>query len=467
MYMKRKSILLVALFTTSIFAVPTVIRDARVQDLGQSPALGRGYSISTNTFQSLCLAEVTKTTPSYNFKYKFESSEEYLKRTTSRSGDISAGGSYWFVKVKTRAKGSASNTRTSKQQHMIATFTVDSYYSSVDEANSKLSESARNLLVNRDIIGFFNSCGAYYTRSITRHSELVAIFSYESKGGQRDRDFEASLEAKISGFGMFKGARVKGSVARSLSEEMSSKKLTIVTRAWGMGKDKAASLVSYDMETFKQSIKDAFMAVQDDDIGQVVSVEVVPWVENTEFQDLVKVREEKIEVEGGEEVKLKYREKLLLNENSEFIAEIVRTDRALLNIYYKARLCKRDLLLAYAEDPNAETPEWREEYANATFINLKDHSRDKIKIDDLYNAAKQDQQYLTERYTFMYGGDTGTDGGAYKCVKEVLGGGMDTVSYRGFDSCKETEKQLTASVNRQVDDYCMPSMDYQSAQEVQ
>src|SRR5262245_3414638 len=62
--------MLVAL-TPFASAGPTVIRDVMLQDTAITPTLGRGYSISTNTFQSMCLTDVVGTTPSYNFDYDF------------------------------------------------------------------------------------------------------------------------------------------------------------------------------------------------------------------------------------------------------------------------------------------------------------------------------------------------------------------------------------------------------------
>ena len=42
------------------------------------------------------------------------------------------------------------------------TFRLESYYSSVDESKGSLSDSAKALIQNQDMPGFFDACGLYY-----------------------------------------------------------------------------------------------------------------------------------------------------------------------------------------------------------------------------------------------------------------------------------------------------------------
>ena len=44
-----------------------ILSDDRVRSLDFTPALGRGYSLSTNTFQSTCLDIDVTSVPSYNY----------------------------------------------------------------------------------------------------------------------------------------------------------------------------------------------------------------------------------------------------------------------------------------------------------------------------------------------------------------------------------------------------------------
>src|SRR5215471_13928172 len=76
----------------SAVAGPSVIRDETLTDVGTTPVLGRGYSLATNTFQSICMKEIVKTKPSYDFKYKFEQIDESVAEEMKRSGTV--GGSF-------------------------------------------------------------------------------------------------------------------------------------------------------------------------------------------------------------------------------------------------------------------------------------------------------------------------------------------------------------------------------------
>jgi len=65
------SILLVTKSILFTEASPHVISDDRVRSLNTSPALGRGYSIMTNGFLSICLMVDETTVPLYNYDCKF------------------------------------------------------------------------------------------------------------------------------------------------------------------------------------------------------------------------------------------------------------------------------------------------------------------------------------------------------------------------------------------------------------
>ncbi len=54
----------------SVYASSFVIDDERVKTLDISPALGRGYSVKTNQFHSICLDVDETTEPSYNYECK-------------------------------------------------------------------------------------------------------------------------------------------------------------------------------------------------------------------------------------------------------------------------------------------------------------------------------------------------------------------------------------------------------------
>ena len=58
------------LLSSVVKASPTLIEDERVRSLSVSPVLGRGYSLLTNTFHSICLNVEAPTEGTYNYDCK-------------------------------------------------------------------------------------------------------------------------------------------------------------------------------------------------------------------------------------------------------------------------------------------------------------------------------------------------------------------------------------------------------------
>ena len=71
----KNIIRLTAVITVISYLRPTlgssfVISDERVRSLDAVPDLGRGYSIGTNSYQSICLLVDETVSPSYNYDCK-------------------------------------------------------------------------------------------------------------------------------------------------------------------------------------------------------------------------------------------------------------------------------------------------------------------------------------------------------------------------------------------------------------
>src|SRR5262245_35527750 len=114
--MRRSRYLFLALslmVAAPAWAGPTIIRDSRVKDLATTPVLGRGYSLSTNTFQSTCLKDVVVTEPSYDFQYLFKETKASDDSTSNYTG--SAGGSYSSFWISATVQTTASSA-TSRQK---------------------------------------------------------------------------------------------------------------------------------------------------------------------------------------------------------------------------------------------------------------------------------------------------------------------------------------------------------------
>ncbi len=513
-------LLFISLSVTDVTAGPTIIRDNRVTDIGTTPWLGRGYSIATNTYQSVCMKNVVLTEPTYDFQYEFVQVEEKGEQTTTaetttstekkkseRESSSSSRRHGFFGNKKTStshqtgvdelassvSKTSVINGKTYYNHSMFTRIDLRSYYASLDEGKSRLSDAAVLLLQNQDLPGFFSGCGPYYVRSIGREATFVSMFTYRSESETRDESFETQLRNEISkfditsksessGWGLSKSAETEATSTKDTEEQRNrnafrskaeSYNLMITTRAYGMGKDRKATLISFDMDTFKTAIKDAFLAMQNTDTGKVASIEVVPWVENTEFQSLVKLEVEEVPVtttgttgetaapaagttETGTatapvktEKKLLYEKKHILNQNAEFFMEIERTDRNKMNMYYKARMCKKNLDALKQSITGEELKE-------AMLVNHSGNSPMLLTtLEGTVNNNKV-EELLKDEKTFMYGenGDTG----AAKCIKEIMNRGIYKVSYREIDECTPVYEQLGDILEQQIDDFCMPEL---------
>jgi hypothetical protein len=472
-YRRYRSALLASALATTAFvgtasAGPTVLRDDQLRDLAVTPVLGRGYSIATNTFQSICMADIAKTKPSYNFRYKFEQIESDGKRKsdTQVGGSVEYSGGWFGIHTDVKVSGSTQiiEGRTYHNHYILVTTSVESYYSSVDESKARIADPARELLTNTDIPGFFDACGMYYIRSIGRNAEFVSIFNYKTESTERDTSFEAKLEAEIKGWGhrLEVTVETKGSV----KEESSKKYLTIESTALGLGKDEKASLIAYDLESFRAAIKDAFISMQQEDTGMVSSIEVVPWVENADFQRVLKLSEAKAGPDG--KMISPYAQKRILNQNGEFLAEVDRVTRAKLNVYYKAKQCRARLDLDYKTDDK-----FRPEWANAKVVNHRSGQTIPITELDASLDPKNVEQLFTEYRKFLYGGsggggslldtsspDSGTssDPGAVTCVRDLLDQGITTHSHREIPSCNQVEQKFGVISAQLIDENCMPKI---------
>ncbi|HIC43625.1 MAG TPA: hypothetical protein EYO73_04825, partial [Sulfurimonas sp.] len=83
-----KFLLLFLALMQNIGASPRVIKDNRISDLGVTPEIGRGYSLTNNTYHSMCFQKVKTTTPSYDLKYDFTEIDESLLRKITKTGKL-------------------------------------------------------------------------------------------------------------------------------------------------------------------------------------------------------------------------------------------------------------------------------------------------------------------------------------------------------------------------------------------
>ena len=99
--------------------------------------------------------------------------------------------------------------------NIVVTLNMDTYYASVNEAGTPLSEASAALLEREDVPGFFSACGPYYVRGINRNSQFVSLFTYETTEEKRDYTFEAALKGEVQGF--FGGKAAEAAVQTTAS----------------------------------------------------------------------------------------------------------------------------------------------------------------------------------------------------------------------------------------------------------
>jgi len=482
----------VCLMAPLAMAGPTVITDNRIHDLTITPVLGRGYSISTNTFQSTCLSSISVTEPSYDFTYLFNSivlEGEGSGELESKIDVTTFSESFRNELLRRIGMNEEDEKGMIEKYHkhnIYVEINLNSYYASLDESSAKMSGSASKLLESSDILGFFSSCGSYYVRSIGRNAKFIAIFTYKTTSREPDPAFEEDLEAEINGFGkdikekitddiIGSAATALGAMtAREFKKRAASRKLTINVAAFGLGKNESATLISYDIDTFKSAIADAFMSMQNPRTGKVSSIEVVPWVENTDFQVLIKLEEETeiVEEDDSETTSttnetdekntekkdqktrklLMYEKKNILNQNAEFFAEIERMDRKMLNLYYKAKICR-----AYIDENWKSNGFLKMQYRDKHVLNNKvGDTHPLVKLDALLTAKKVDD-LLEQEKTFLYG-DSLSDQGSARCMKDIMSKGIFKISYRDIKSCDNVIKKTTDVENKVIENHCMPML---------
>ncbi len=454
-----ESVLILFLFIpVYVDAGPTVIRDNRIHDLAMTPVLGRGYSIATNSFQSSCMKDIKMTEPSYDFDYTFDSIETDSSSTKSNTFGLGVDVGHLAFQGKLATKYTSVDNKTLYYHHIKVEINMHTYYASVDESASALSDAAKTLVLNRDIPGFFHSCGSYYVRSLGRNAKFVSIFTYMDESNKQDKTFELQLELAIKGFGsgLIKqvagsslGAGLESQIKNSFTSQARKKKLTITTKAWGLGKNKNATLIAYDLDSYKAAIKDAFVSMQDPNTGRVSTMEIVPWVENAEFQNLIRL-EEDVDAKGGGKLLL-FEKKHNLNLNAEFLAQIDRTNRNMMDIYYKAMICRQTIDSRWKRD-NKFLPE----VTGALVQNNKNENT--ISLEELYLQLTDEKinSLLTAEDEFMYGLDRKS--GARECMNQMMEEGIYKKNWKEIDACRKLRKKLVTNVNEIIDDYCMPKL---------
>ncbi|MEM9491420.1 MAG: hypothetical protein AAGC55_19905 [Myxococcota bacterium] len=433
----------------AVHASAIIIRDVRVQDTSVTPALGRGYALASNTYHSVCFNKVQETRPSFDSKFVLERIE-FDRNGSLKRNLINGHASHAFLEGATQERALVVNGRIIYRHFLLASLTVTSYYSSINEAEASLSKDAVKLITDSAILDFFSSCGTYYIRSITRQSQFLTVFSYTSATRRRDVEFEQQLHNALQGFGMH--ARPNAGTAQADNEEFASRaemrNLHLRSYLVGLGDDHEGNLVAFDMNAYKELLRKVYQATQNDQTGRVLTMEIVPWLSHPTFNALSRQNR------GGtsSDMPISFLQRVTLSDNAEFYILLDDAIADLEDIMERGKRCQVTIERTYKRDGKL-LPEYRDQHV----VNRR--TGELLPLAEL-NRAFGSQGVLAKLHDLrdkLIGTSDGL-GEIPQCLSTISKRGVEKQSYREIDSCRGIEQQLPIVYPPIIDGYCMPEL---------
>uniref|UniRef100_A0A7S1BTC6 MACPF domain-containing protein n=1 Tax=Corethron hystrix TaxID=216773 RepID=A0A7S1BTC6_9STRA len=273
--------------TTYSLTTAVVLNDELVRDKNVLPSIGRGYAPSTGTFLSQCLLSDMNhvTTPTYDFSSNLVS----IESTANFNQEISSldKASHNFIgivsgTVETKVDRSMG---TSRESHfLIHHMSFDRYYASADETEMELAPDAIDLLTRQAFFNFFQVCGPGFVRSIRRKGEIGGVISYQSSSSSSS--FSFTEEKSDSMNALITSSSSESKVERKETSSSFYESTDIRVAALGLsfrGLD-SASIYVKSIIAYKSLILEVMEAMKNPFTGIVDSIEVIPWVNNAQFQ---------------------------------------------------------------------------------------------------------------------------------------------------------------------------------------
>lgn len=505
MKLKLCSALIIIIYSSGIFAAPRIINDNRIEDLNGFPSPGRGYSMNSNNLQSMCFKSVTTSKPTFDLSYDIEEvTDDYLtKLLVSGKDRIQNERLNKFIKnyYNTEEK---SDRKKYTLKNLIVKAEVTQYNYSMDETQSTLSDSVKELLRNKQYITFFNSCGHFYVRSAGTFSTYYALLQYRLTG-DGDDEFRGKLEKGLFNFyeetePASNSSIVKEDVKKaddkniqkeqkekpkspeylSLSEDAKFRGLKVYVQGIGLSKGDPVNLIPVNIKQFRTTIQEAVKLMQSPDSGLVNSIEVVPWMENPEFGKIL-LSEGK---DGGAEQFIKQQK---LEENTGVITEIYRKSKMQLELYNVSSMCRRIIVDQYIDKSEGslyrslfgqdiKPEENKKEFTLIDELIIRQIIEKKIRKFDgnrtvffnLFNENDKDgyitlndyikyfhgnppEHFLDVNRFYLYGEH---NDGALDCINKLYNK-LDEVSYRDIPSCLKALKDVELNSNF-YNQYCLP-----------
>jgi hypothetical protein len=433
----RRALLLVLVVgaASPAAADPSVIRDSRLADLAVTPSLGRGYAASSNAMYSVCFDSLPTTSASFDFDYAFE---ELDATRVSTDDEVQR-----FVRQNTRVTATGEGSAKKFVHYLLATLSVDSYYSSIDEGHAQLSRSAQDLLAGGDVLGFFASCGTEYIRSISRRSSFVTLFSYTSSEKKRDGKLELELQSAVRGLDVdAQKSDAERSAERTLSDDAQAHDLKVTTRSIGLVAQTSSDLIPFDLASYKKAISEAFKAAQDEHVGRVTSLELTPWLANPTVLAA-------IDAGSGGGAASRFERHAVLSDNADYYLGLAARIDEMKGVHHRSEVCRAELEQHFLVD--GKLP------AALTDAKLQSHTGDAtIPITTLIDALSDDELAAqdTALRDFMQGKSAGE--GADDCVG-ALEHDLTRTPHDEIAACEHLTFPSIPSAQL-VDDYCIPEL---------
>lgn len=412
-------------------------------ELSVTPALGRGYTPAIATFHSICFDAMPTTKPSFDFDYTFEEIETQgtrsFRREALRNYEVED-----FIARNTREKRIVRGKSTYYVHYLLASLVVESYYSSIDEAHATISKDALELLRKGDLVSFFTSCGTHYVRSMSRRSYFLTLFSYTSSAQAHDRGFERMLEAEVRRMHAGKPA-TQQPATEHFAELARSHELKIVTRSIGLVAQTSSSLLPFDLASYQQSVRDALEAAQDEHTGRITSMEILPWLSNTQILVLINA----IDYPDGGAIDWNER-KRILSDNAEFYVELSRHLLDMTTEVHRAEACRQAI-----EHEAFQGGKLRPEYAHATIISQRTSERAPLSL--LLDAVSDENIDRMRAMGLAIRGGADGKSGAAACMAELERTNLGGRFHNEIPACEWSREALPGA--RVIHEYCPPRIE--------
>jgi hypothetical protein len=166
---------------------------------------------------------------------------------------------------------------------------MERYYNSVDDTTAFLTKDAKELLTDKgDVVSFYQACGSGYIRSIRRTAEVTAIFKIDSSTEETAKSLAGSIGAGISGV-----ASVDVGFKTNSTSFQKNEKIEIKIKAFGLGlnMEGADTMVARNQDDYMKAMNFAFKSMQNQNVGMIRGIEVVPWMDNLQFQNALNFKD--------------------------------------------------------------------------------------------------------------------------------------------------------------------------------